>query len=73
MEKEPIQQTHYGALVWVNPTTEELRKTECLCLNCSNMKFGDANCPIAKALYTICINSDVALAVTRCPLWTPKP
>ena len=73
MEKEPVQEVHYGGHVWVNPTTETLRKTECLCLNCSNMKQGNTNCPIAKSLYGICVESNIALAVTRCPSWTPRP
>ena len=73
MEKEPVQVVHYGIPVWVNPTTEALRKTECLCLNCANMKPGEANCPIAKSLYNICVGSNIALVVARCPVWTPKP
>ena len=39
----------------------------------SNMKPGNANCPIAKSLYGICVESNIALAVTRCPSWTPRP
>ena len=74
MEKQPVQESHYGATVWVNPTTEALRRTECLCLNCGNMKPGQADhCPIALMLYGACVKGNVALTVTRCPEWTPKP
>ena len=73
MQQRPKQEAHYGKDVWVNPTTESLRKTECLCLNCANMKPGEFDhCHIAKSLYSICKMENVALAVTRCPLWKPK-
>lgn len=73
MKEQPRQETHYGKDVWVNPTTESLRRSECLCLNCDNLKPGQPdNCHIAQAFYQICVQDNVALAVTRCPLWKPK-
>lgn len=76
MRVSPEQRTHkkYQTTAWVNPTTEALRPEECLCLNCGNMKPGeDGHCHIATKLYTICLDENVAMAITRCPLWTPKP
>ena len=72
MQKHPQSETHYGVGVWVNPITEALRKTECLCLNCKNLKPGPDNCAIAQALYQICVQENVALVVTRCPVWKSK-
>jgi hypothetical protein len=68
MKEQPKQEEHYGARVWVNPTIESLRRKECLCLNCG--KIG--GCAKAKALYQICKDGDLALAVTRCPDWEEK-
>lgn len=73
MKKKPKQEIHYNKVVWVNPTTEPLRKQECLCLNCSRMKPGqEDHCPLAKKLYEACVGGDIALAVTRCASWQPK-
>jgi hypothetical protein len=73
MKEQPKQETHYGHEVWVNPTTESLRRSECLCLNCGNLKPGQPdNCHIAQTFYQVCVQNNVALAVTRCPLWKPK-
>ncbi len=73
MKEQPRKETHYGKEVCVNPTTESLRKAECLCLNCGNMKPAQMdNCPIAQSFYEICAKENVALAVTRCPVWKPK-
>jgi len=68
MQERPKQETHYGKKVWVNPTLECRRRCECLCLNCENLD----SCHIAKAFYQICVQENVALAVSRCPLWKQK-
>lgn len=68
MGHQPIQETHYGKLVWVNPTTESIRRKECLCLNCAVLNSGQPDhCPTAKRLYEECVGSDIALIITRCP------
>lgn len=75
MKKQPKKETHYGQKVWVNPTTESIRKGECLCLNCGNLKPGrpnDYNCRIAQSLYDTCVLENIAMAITRCPHWKPK-
>lgn len=73
MIEQPRKEMHYGKEVWVNPTTETLRRNECLCLNgCANMKPGQLDhCPIAQRLYQVCMDGNVALAVTRCGLYKP--
>ena len=52
---------------------EYIRRAECLCLNCGNLKPGQPdNCQIAQALFEVCVRENVALAVTRCPIWKTK-
>lgn len=65
MKEKPRKEVHHNAVVSVNPTTESLRREECLCLNCHKM----SECAKAKALYQICKDGNLALAVTRCPDW----
>ncbi|OGJ57998.1 hypothetical protein A2635_03130 [Candidatus Peribacteria bacterium RIFCSPHIGHO2_01_FULL_51_9] len=73
MKAQPIQEEHFGTQVWVNPTTESMREEECLCFSCKNLKPNEPdNCPIAQALYQICVREKVALTLTRCPEWAAK-
>lgn len=65
----PEIQNHYGVDVITQPYMDALRKTECLCLNCSHMEGG---CQTAQDLYEICKRGNMALAVTRCPQWHMK-
>lgn len=64
----PIQEEHYGAMVWTNKEADATRKDECLCLNCAML----SNCPTAKGLYEICKDNDMAMMITRCKQWKPK-
>ena len=73
MKEKPVQETHYNHTVWVNKTTESLRREECLCLNCENLKPNQPdNCHIAQAFYQICVKENVAMTITRCPLFKEK-
>ena len=73
MKEHPSQEIHHGTEVWVNPTTENVRRVECLCFNCKNSKPGQPdNCPIAQSFYHLCVKENVAMTVTRCPAWKPK-
>ncbi len=73
MKQAPRQEEHYVEIVWVNPTTEAMRKAECLCWNCDNLKPDKPdNCVKAEALYQIIKRENVALMVTRCPDWKPQ-
>ena len=73
MRKRPLQQEHYGVMVWVNPTTEPLRRDECLCLNCDKMHSGQSNhCPVAQVFFEMCKTHNIALMVTRCLMFGPN-
>ncbi len=74
MKGAPIQETHYDRVVWVSPIIEAIRREECLCWNCSKLTPGnrETNCHIANKLYVICVEEDVAIPVTRCPLFQLK-
>ena len=54
--------------VWANTEMDELRRKECLCLNCErkNDNIPYASCPVAKSIYDICLKHDMAMAITRC-------
>lgn len=73
MKCPPEQEVHYNKQVWVNPTTESIRRSECLCWNCDNLKPDrPGNCPKASALFKVITKENLALIVTRCPDWKPK-
>ena len=72
MKENPVKQEHYGVEVWVNPLTEGMRDEECLCLNCDSLKMGEDNCPIAKKLYKICVEDNMALTITICKEFEEK-
>lgn len=55
-------ESHFGAEVYTNKNTDYLRRNECLCLNCKSM----SKCPIAKQLFTLCVENDLAMMMTRC-------
>jgi len=70
IKKQLKKELHYGHEVWVNKTTEKLRRSECLCLNCNNLKPGQSNnCQVAQSLYGICLKENIAMIITRCPNW----
>jgi hypothetical protein len=53
----------YGQEVFQHTEMDELRKTQCLCLNCIGMEF----CETAHGGYDLCKKYNIAFAVTRCP------
>jgi hypothetical protein len=72
MSIPPVLEEHHEKKVWVSKNAEAARKESCLCLNCGNLKPNQTdNCPIADSFFKICKDQNVALAVTRCPLWKP--
>lgn len=72
MKEQPIKVVRYGVEVWENPILEKIRHAECLCWNCSKMKPGKPDhCSIAASLYAICVATNVATPVSRCPEWNP--
>lgn len=56
------RQEHYGERVWVNTDVENLRRKECLCLLCDNIKY----CSVAKIMKSICVENNLAFIMTRC-------
>ena len=60
-----IQVNKYGVDVWCNEDTDNLRKEQCLCLNCGI----SGACSVSSEFYEICKRDNVALMVTRCPAW----
>jgi hypothetical protein len=63
--RPPVLEEHHGHRVFTDPFMDEKRRTHCLCLRCAKL----AGCPAAKALLSVCIDNEMALAVTRCPEW----
>lgn len=62
IKNKVIQTKRFGATVWENTFTDQLRKRECLCFSCDKIK----ECNQAKQLYNICKTNDMALMITRC-------
>jgi len=59
------KEVHDDRTVFVNKDTDDLRRTECLCLNC---EIKDKHkCIIASTLYDTCVFEDLAIMITRCP------
>ena len=63
MKFKVVQVERYGQIVWQHPVMDELRKSQCLCLNCALLK----SCEIAKKGFEFCKVHNVAYAMTRCP------
>lgn len=61
----------YGVKVQSNTNMDELRRDQCLCLNCGKLPTG--NCEQAQAFFRVCKAHNIALAVTRCPYFELKP
>ena len=54
--------------IWANTHLDKLRKTECLCLNCNRKNDNPpySSCRIAKILYVLCKEFNMAIAISRC-------
>ncbi len=46
MRSAPQKVEKYDAMVWSNVETDEMRKTECLCLNCADQKHKRMVCSV---------------------------
>lgn len=69
----PVLEEHYGKQVWTNKFYDKVRKTGCLCFSCANFHPEQPNnCRIAQALYELCVATDIAAGVSRCPEWAKK-
>ncbi len=65
MNKKPIIVERYGVKVWCNEEMDNLRREECLCVNCTL----EDDCSWAVGFYNMGRDANIALAVTRCPEW----
>lgn len=64
---ESFKKISYNEEVYFNPIMDELRKQQCLCLNCALMtKDKETNCSKANALYELCVANNMAMMMTRC-------
>ena len=73
MKNKPVQEKHYGVRVWVNKTTDDMRKDEGLCHNCALYKPNhDDNCEIAAHLFEDEVICNIGLMVTRCAEWKER-
>jgi hypothetical protein len=67
------RETHHGLPVLVSPELEQLRREQCLCLNCDKCRPGESDhCFMAAGLYRLCLRGNLAMVITRCPEWEPK-
>ena len=66
----PMKVERYGKTVWENTIMDAMRKENCMCLHCANMKPGKPDhCQIAAAFYVICKAHGCAFILTRCDSW----
>jgi hypothetical protein len=73
MEIELIENKHWKEghpkEIWVNIELDNLRRTECLCMNCGRKNDVPpySSCPVAKKIYNeICVPYNMAMAITKC-------
>lgn len=60
----------YDQQVWQVDDMDELRKTNCMCLNCANFKPNEEDhCKIASDLFNIAKVHGNAFMMTRCGEW----
>ena len=54
--------------IWANLEMDKSRREECLCINCGRKDDMPAysSCPVAKKIYEVCKEYDMAMAITRC-------
>lgn len=54
--------------IWANTELDAQRKTQCLCTNCDrkNEPQPYSSCPVAQQIYQICVQQNMAMAITRC-------
>jgi hypothetical protein len=54
--------------VWANVDLDNLRRTECLCMNCDrkNESKPYSSCPVAAKIYKIAVEHNMAMAITKC-------
>jgi hypothetical protein len=60
---------HHGKLVWVRKDLKGKHREHCLCFSCSKLNIEDRekNCPIANALFALCVQFNLTTPVFECP------
>ncbi|HII16224.1 MAG TPA: hypothetical protein HA362_08025 [Nanoarchaeota archaeon] len=56
------------AEVWADTEMDALRREKCLCRNCGRKDEPKpyASCPAAAKIYAVCVERNMAMAITRC-------
>lgn len=68
-----VQYEHHGAVVSVRESLKGLHREYCLCYRCVSFKPGEEdNCPMAKALYALCVQFDMVTPVWECSKFGEK-
>lgn len=69
-----VNYEHHGANVWVRKSLKGRHREHCLCYICDHFNPGsrDTNCPIANALYQICVSQNVTTPVWECAQFSRK-
>lgn len=64
---------HHGKVVSVDASLKGKHREHCLCFKCHNFdpENREKNCPIANALYSICVLTGVTTPVYECPEFVP--
>jgi len=55
----------FGHPTWQNTKMDNLRKTECMCVNC----IEQPHCEINKAVAGLTQQMSIGICVTHCPKW----
>ena len=63
------QYEHYGKKVFVQQDLKGKHRDYCLCFKCKKLDVEDIdkNCPIAKKIFSICIDEHLVLVIWECP------
>lgn len=65
---------HHGDLVWVDTALKGRHREHCLCWQCDKFHPDEIkeNCPIAQALFRLCVKYNLTTPVYECPVFEPK-
>lgn len=68
-----IRYEHHGQEVAVREDLIGKHRDHCLCFRCSAFKPGlpEQNCPVANAVYALCILAGITTPVWECPRFFP--
>lgn len=68
IEKILNTKKEHPAQIWANTEMDELRRIECLCINCGRKEDEPtySSCPAAKELYNVSVKHSMAMDITRC-------